>query len=111
MRMFFPCPGKGKKLFGQKPRALFVGAKPVGIHVGRLDEEIVQGRRALHQRPPHKGAAGLVGRRSQLLCQGFCVKLTVGIHNQACHGRLKGLPVPSKPRQKPVVGKVNAVTP
>ena len=64
--MGFFLPLKFQKLTGQDFCAVSVSSHAVGFQIRRLDKEIVQGSRSLHQGAAHKGAAGHGGGHRQL---------------------------------------------
>ena len=89
--------------------ALFVGTEPVRVHIGGLDQVVVERGGSFHQRSADEGAAGTVCRHRQLSRCGFRVKFALSIDDHPSSRPREDLITAPQPGEKLVVATVDAV--
>ena len=85
--------------------------RPSRAHIGRLDDIVVQGRRALHQRTAHQGRSRLIGRHRQLPGGRLGVELTVCVDEEAGQSPFKHRFSTAEPCQDLIISTVYPVFP
>ena len=111
MGLFPGVPLKLHKLLRQDPGAFFVRPQAVRTHIGGLDDIVVQGRRALHQRTAHQGRSRLVGRHRQLPGGRLGIKLAVRVNKEAGNSPLQHRFSTAEPCQDLIISTVDSVFP
>ena len=86
----------------QDRSALFISAEPIGVHIGSLDQVVIEGGGSFHQRAADKGTSGAVCRHRKLSCR---------VDDHASGRPREDLVTAPQPGENFVVTAVDAISP
>ena len=111
MRFFFRLPCFFQNLMCQDRSALFISAEPVRVHIGSLDQVVIEGGGSFHQRAADKGTSGAVCRHRKLSRRRFRVEFALRVDDHASGRPREDLVTAPQPGENFVVTAVDAISP
>ena len=93
----------------QDRSALFISAELVRVHIGGLDQVVIEGSGSFHQRAADKGTSGAVCRHRKLSCRRFRLEFALRVDDHARSRARENLVTAPQPGENFVVAAIDAV--